>query len=136
MPSSSLNKFTRHGAHLSVLLPRDSGDLQGNISRHIARPTLVRIEGDNAQNALVFTPENALDNGLLVGPEFVYLAPRATVLTEVLEERRQSDREWELAAYHSLESALKNTRRRWRFWVLDLNPAFRWAGPIGRVELL
>jgi hypothetical protein len=101
LTSNPLDKFARWGAYLSVLPPRCSGDLRGNISRHIARPALVRIESDNAQNALVFTPENALDNGLLVGPEFVYLAPRATVLTEVLEERRQSDREWELAAYHS-----------------------------------
>ena len=27
-----------------------------------------------------------------------------------------------------LKSALKNTRRRWRFWALDLDLAFRWAG--------
>ena len=36
----------------------------------------------------------------------------------------------------SLERFLKNPRRRWCFWVLDLDPAFRWAGPIRCIELL
>jgi len=87
LPSNPLNKFARWGANLSVLLPRSSDDLQGNIPRHIARPALVRVESDNAQNALVFTPENALDDGPLVSPDLIYLAPCSTVLTEVLEDR-------------------------------------------------
>jgi hypothetical protein len=64
-----------------VLLPRGSDDLQDNISRLLARPTLVRIEGDNAQNALVLTPENALDDGPLVS-----LISSSAVLTEVLKD--------------------------------------------------
>ena len=68
------------------MLPRGSDDLEDNISRLIARPTLVRIEGDNAQNALVLTPENALDDGPLVSPDLVYLAPCSAVLTEVLKD--------------------------------------------------
>jgi len=68
-------------------LPRGSDDLQDNISisRQIARPTLVGIEGDNAQNAWL-PPENALDDGPLVSPDLVYLAPCSAVLTEVLKD--------------------------------------------------
>jgi hypothetical protein len=112
LPSSSLNKFTRQGAYLSVLLPRGSGDLEGNISRHIARPTLVRIEGDNAQNALVFTPENAPDDQPLVSPDLVDFAPCSAMLTEVLKNSVDGKVLSELAAHHSLESSFKKPRRR------------------------
>jgi hypothetical protein len=74
LPSNPVNKFARWGANLSLLLPRSSGDLQGDISRRIARPTLVRVEHNNAQNALIFTSENALDDGPLVSPDLVFRA--------------------------------------------------------------
>jgi len=85
-PGNPLNKFTGECAHLSVLLPRSLGDFQCNLFRDITRPTLVGIESHNAENALVFTPEDALDNGLLVCPEFVDFPPGAAELTEVLKD--------------------------------------------------
>ena len=40
----SLEELARQRAHLSVLLPHGSCDLQGNLSRHVARPTFVGVE--------------------------------------------------------------------------------------------
>src|SRR3974390_1647531 len=62
------------------------GAFKCNFFRDIACPTLVGIESHNAQNALVFTPEDALDNGLLVCPEFVDFPPGEAALTEVLKD--------------------------------------------------
>src|SRR3974377_832997 len=85
--SNPLDELARQRAHLSVLLSRGSDDLQGNLSRHIARPTLVRVERDDAQNTLVFTPQDALDDGVLISPDLVDLTPHTAVPTEVLRER-------------------------------------------------